>query len=132
ALMELGALVCTAAAPRCDTCPLTRHCEARRLGRQHEIPPPAPAPAVEAVSEAAVVLRRAGRVLLVQRPAGGRWADMWEFPHEVLRDGEDHLAAAARILRELLSIHADVGREVTTIRHGITRFRITMVCFDAT
>jgi len=32
ALMELGALVCTARAPRCDECPIARHCAWRLAG----------------------------------------------------------------------------------------------------
>src|SRR5262245_25283601 len=46
ALMELGALVCTPATPRCDACPLAADCTARRLALQSVIPfrakPPAP------------------------------------------------------------------------------------------
>src|SRR5205823_461916 len=38
ALMELGALVCTPAAPDCAACPLARHCVARQLGLQEDIP----------------------------------------------------------------------------------------------
>jgi A/G-specific adenine glycosylase len=32
AVMELGALICTSASPRCDTCPVNRHCAWRRAG----------------------------------------------------------------------------------------------------
>src|SRR5262249_33631338 len=131
ALMELGALVCTPDAPRCEGCPLARHCEARRLGLEHKIPSPAPERQIEAAHEVAVVIRRSGQVLLVQRPGHGRWAGMWEFPHFALQDGEDHAAAATRILNDLLALRADLGQELTTIRHGITRFRITMVCLEA-
>jgi A/G-specific adenine glycosylase len=38
ALMELGALVCTARAPRCGDCPLSAHCAWHAAGR----PPPGP------------------------------------------------------------------------------------------
>src|SRR6266852_396195 len=38
ALMELGALVCTPAVPRCGACPVRALCAARRLGIQDEIP----------------------------------------------------------------------------------------------
>jgi A/G-specific adenine glycosylase len=131
ALMELGARVCTPDKPACEECPLTGQCEARRLGLQHAIPPRAPEPEIEQVREVAVVIRRGGRVLLVQRPGHGRWAGMWEFAHTALQNDEDHGTAATRLLRDVLSIRADVGRELTTIRHGITRFRITMVCLDA-
>jgi A/G-specific adenine glycosylase len=40
AVMEVGALVCTAAAPRCDSCPLYRECAWRQAGRpDHDGPP---------------------------------------------------------------------------------------------
>src|SRR5262249_16554971 len=65
ALMELGALVCTPASPRCEKCPLATRCGARQLGIQESIPPKALAPETVSVQESAVVVRRKGRVLLV-------------------------------------------------------------------
>ena len=131
ALMELGALVCTPAAPRCGACPLAAYCAARRLGLQDAIPARPPAPQTVVVTEAAVVVRRGGRVLLVQRPPDGRWASMWEFPHGPLEPGESADAAAERLLVQLTGLRARVGPELAVIRHGVTRFRITLVCFEA-
>jgi A/G-specific adenine glycosylase len=131
ALMELGSLVCTATAPRCGKCPLAARCEARRLGLQEQIPHrPAP-PKITLVEEVAVVVRRGTQVLLVQRPAGGRWAGLWEFPHGPRQPDEPHEQAAVRVVRELAGIQAVVGGELLTIRHGITRYRITLVCLEA-
>src|SRR5262249_3918478 len=121
ALMELGALVCTPREPRCAACPLAERCVARRLGKQGEMPARTPPPAVTLVREAAVVVRRQGHVLLVQRPATGRWANMWEFPHGELREGETAAQAAARLVRELAGVEAEVGEELATIKHGVTR-----------
>jgi A/G-specific adenine glycosylase len=129
--MELGALVCTPVAPRCAACPLAGHCAARRLGLQDSIPLKAEPDRVVAVDEAAVVVRQGPRVLLVQRPAQGRWAGMWEFPHGAVAAGETHEAAARRLLRELTALEAELGPELLTVRHGVTRFRITMVCLEA-
>jgi A/G-specific adenine glycosylase len=132
ALMELGALVCTPTAPRCDDCPLAADCVARQLGRQDEIPVKAPPPAVTEVREAAVVMRRGHAVLLVQRPeAASRWANLWEFPHGPLGDGESHEEAALRLARDLTGLEVALGPELLTLRHGVTRFRITMACFEA-
>jgi A/G-specific adenine glycosylase len=132
ALMELGALVCTPTAPTCCECPLAEWCEARRLGRQEKIPGRSPPTEIEEVREAAVVVRRGGRVLLTQRPADAkRWAGMWEFPHGPLADGEGWDDAARRLLPELTGLSAELGREILTIRHAVTRFQITMVCFEA-
>jgi A/G-specific adenine glycosylase len=131
ALMELGALVCTPVAPRCGECPLASMCEAKRLGLQEQIPARTPPPATIRVREAAVVVRRGEQVLLVQRPESGRWATMWEFPHVELKEDETHEAAAERCLRELVGVGAEVGGEIMTIQHGVTRYAITMVCLEA-
>jgi A/G-specific adenine glycosylase len=128
ALMELGALVCTPANPRCPDCPLAEVCAARQRGIEREIPPPARQPTVVEVQEAAVVVRHGNKVLFVQRPETGRWAGMWEFPHGALQAGESHAQAAARIAGEL-GLNVRLGGELLTIRHGVTHHRITMICF---
>jgi A/G-specific adenine glycosylase len=131
ALMELGALVCTQTAPRCAECPLAPRCSARKQGRQEQIPARTSPPAVTLVRESAVVVRRAGRVLLVQRPAKGRWASLWEFPHGPVAEGESHEEAAGRLVTELTGVKARLGGEILTLEHGVTRYRITLACFEA-
>lgn len=130
-LMELGALVCTPAAPRCAECPLAEDCVARRRRLQDKIPVRFAAAAPVEVHEVAVAVRRGSQVLLVQRPPGGRWAGLWEFPRGQVVEGETPEAAASRWLRHSTGVRARLGAEVTTIRHGVTRFRITLVCFEA-
>jgi A/G-specific adenine glycosylase len=131
-LMELGALVCTPAAPRCADCPLAADCVARKLGLQESIPARSTAPAITAVRESAIVIWRGQQVLLAQRPAdASRWASMWEFPRCPLEDDETHEMAAARLAADLLGLRVRLGAEMDTIRHGITRYQITVVCFEA-
>ena len=131
ALMELGALVCVPRNPNCAECPLTAVCRARCRGLVDAIPPIGKRPRVEEVREVAVVIRRTDRVLIVQRPVGGRWPEMWEFPHvEVGRGQTDETAAAALLAK--LGIVADLGDELLALRHAVTRFRITLVCRLAT
>jgi A/G-specific adenine glycosylase len=131
ALMELGALVCTPTSPRCDDCPLAARCRARELGLQESIPAKPPAPATVAVTEAAIVLRRGADVLLVQRPDSGRWANLWEFPHGPLHDGEAAEDAAVRLANDLAGLSVQNPIELLTLRHGITRYAITLICFES-
>jgi A/G-specific adenine glycosylase len=132
ALMELGALVCTPAAPRCGDCPLATDCVVRRLGLQAAIPAKARPPAISDIREAAVVIRRGDKVLLVQRPeSASRWANLWEFPHGPLDEGDSFEAAAVRLARDLAGLDVTLGLELLTLRHGVTRYRITMTCFEA-
>lgn len=130
-LMELGALVCVPTAPRCGECPLSADCKARMDGTQEAIPAKAAAQAVEAVREVAIVIRKRNQVLLVQRPPAGRWANMWEFPRLPTEKRETVESAAERILSEVLGIKAELGAELLTIRHCVTRFRITLVALEA-
>jgi A/G-specific adenine glycosylase len=130
ALMELGALVCTPSKPRCAACPVRRACRARHASAQEEIPVRAPAPPNVNVREVALVLRRGREAFLVRRPATGRWANLWEFPHTPLAATETHAQAGARLLAEL-GFRADLGDEIVTLKHSVTRFRITMVCLEA-
>ena len=132
AVMELGALVCTPAAPKCAACPVAAECVARAKGLQDVIPRKAARPAVTQVHEVALAIRRGPRVLLARRPADAtRWANMWEFPHAELEPGETCEAAAERLLQPLTGLSAALGSELLTVRHGVTRFRITLVCLEA-
>src|SRR5262249_6855127 len=131
ALMELGALVCTPGKPDCSACPLTRQCQARRQNLQADIPRrPASVPAI-LLREVAVVIRRGGQVLVAQRPAMGRWASLWEFPHGPVGEGEGDEDAAVRLARQLVGLDVDVEQELVTLKHGVTRYQITLVCFAA-
>jgi len=131
AMMELGALVCTPAAPRCAACPVRADCTSFADGSQDRIPAKAKSPATVEVREVAVVIRRGPTVLLAQRPPDARrWANMWEFPQDELRDGETHAVAAQRLIRSV-GLRAQVGPELTTVRYAITRFRMTLVALEA-
>ena len=131
-LMELGALVCTPAAPACGACPLAANCEANRLGLQEQIPPKKKPPAITAVSEVGIVIRDGDKVLLCRRPAdAGRWQNMWEVPHAPRADREGVSEAAVRVAKELTGFEVEAGAEVVTIRHGVTRYAITLACVEA-
>ena len=115
ALMELGATVCTPAAPRCGECPLRACCRAHAEARVDEIPAPKTRVARKDLVLVAACLRRAdGAVLLEQRPTGGRsggalsglWAGLWQPPAVESADGAD---LAPRAAGELLGLPASVA-----------------------
>jgi A/G-specific adenine glycosylase len=132
-LMELGSLVCTPAAPHCEACPLASVCAAFAAGIQHEIPRENPRQTYTAVREAAVVIRRNGCVLMRQCGDGERWAGLWDFPRFALLS-EGPLFACEEIaakVREQTGINCIPGPVVKTIKHGVTRYRITLDCYRA-
>jgi A/G-specific adenine glycosylase len=130
ALMELGALVCTPGNPRCSQCPIAAQCQARAAGLQNVIPVRTKRTRSVEVAEVAVVVERNGQCLLARRPDGGRWEGMWEFPH-IEQDALEPAALTAKRLLNTLGLRGDIRGELATIRHAVTRFRITLTCLQA-
>lgn len=131
AMMELGATVCTPGEPDCGRCPVAKLCQARAQGLHAVIPPRPKAKEIVAVAEVAVVIRKGEKVLLVQRRSdASRWPNMWEVPHAERTEAETVTKAASRIARELVGLKVKVGPELATIRHGVTRFAITLVAVE--
>lgn len=130
ALMEVGALVCRPEKPACSVCPLRAWCEAYRMGLQNQIPVRAKPKTFEDVREFCLIIENHDKLLLTQRPPKGRWASMWEFPHLVWPAEEEANEVSPRLL-ERLGIKADVQSECAIVRHGVTRFRISLHCWTA-
>jgi A/G-specific adenine glycosylase len=78
-LMDLGATVCTPQ-PRCDACPLSPSCAARRRKLTGSIPSPRPRKALPVRDATWHIVRHGGEVLLERRPGAGLWAGLWTFP----------------------------------------------------
>lgn len=125
ALMELGALVCPASAPRCGACPWAAHCEARASGEPEAFPAAPPRRESVAVEEACAVVEQAGCYLVVQRPeAGGRYRNMWEFPALELEPDADAAGALRTYLKKEYGLRADRAEEWAEIRHQVTHHKI--------
>lgn len=134
ALMELGSMICVPRDPRCAACPVHTLCRAYRAGRQNDVPSAKPKIRFEESHEAAVVVWNKGRVLLQQYEPGQRWAGLWDFLRFLMPDSGSR-SQPRRVAQE---VHRNYGLRVTdvcsltTIKHGVTRFRITLDCFTAT
>lgn len=133
ALMELGSLVCTPRKPDCPNCPLVALCPTFARGWQDEIPPPPRRPASTPLREATVAVAHRGRVLIVRNLQARRWAGLWGFPRfelPVERSSENGQALIAGV-RAQSGQAVSITRHLATWRHGVTRFRITLECYQA-
>jgi A/G-specific adenine glycosylase len=122
AIMDLGATLCTRAAPRCDECPVAADCRARIESRTGELPAPKRASrrAGRRTRHAfMLVARRANAVLLVQRPPSGIWGGLWCLPEFDARDQATHYAA-----RELASTAPITP--LPDIEHSFTHFDLVI------
>jgi A/G-specific adenine glycosylase len=130
ALMDLGATICTPRAPQCPVCPLRRQCAAFRLGVQLERPVIGPRRARPARIFAAGVVRKRGRVLIVQRAAGELLGGLWAFPSVECGRETDLAACLVRGLRDEWGLAAAVGAQTQTLAHGFTHFTLSLHVFD--
>ena len=133
-LMELGSQVCTPREPRCEVCPVAALCGTFRLGMQDQIPSPKRKVPYESVVQAAMVICRGRRFLLRQCESEERWAGMWDFPRFDLstkRDGAKRTHELIEKTRDLVGVSIVPLRRITSLKHGVTRFRITLHCHEA-
>lgn len=133
ALMELGSLVCTPTAPKCDECPLRSQCRALKQGSLDQLGATTRKLDFTDVRQAAVVVSKGDRVLVRQCQEGERWAGMWDFPRFDV-DAEGPLFASEEIAKKVhaqTGVRCEPGSLITTLKHGVTRFRITLDCYEA-
>ncbi len=131
-LMELGALVCSPADPKCERCPLLADCVAGNSADPSALPELPPGRATVAETHSAALIRdSAGRFLIVQRPLHGLWGGLWEFPRVVCESGETPAEGAARAAREVVGLEVEIGAKVGRVKHSVTHHRISLYGFDA-
>jgi len=113
ALMELGATLCLPRRPQCLVCPVAQWCEARRLGRQEELPVKLGRATKVAVEISVAVVEKDGKLLLRRRPeTESRMPGFWELPE----------SGAPRLVR---------GEPLGRFRHAITFHQYTVTVHPA-
>ena len=133
ALMELGSGVCSIKSPDCPACPARSLCAAFSQGLQQSIPAAGKRMQYTDLEEAAVVLRSGSKILLRRCGEDERWAGLWDFPRFEI-DTTQSNPIERQIAAQLAELAGDIelGRQLATIKHGVTRFRITLHCYEAT
>jgi len=129
AMMELGSLVCTVTHPKCNSCPLSSFCIAKRCDLVAELPIKKKKVVVTQVRELATVLVNKQKILLGKRPVGQRWAGLWEVPHDIPDEGDNETKALNSISQKYASLVAKKYREIGEVIHPVTRFKITVKVF---
>jgi A/G-specific adenine glycosylase len=152
AAMELGALICTPKSPACGDCPVASACRAYQAGLQQEIPGKVTRVAYEDRTEYAMVVQKpekkkgrrgpsgdqnAANTAIQQQqflvrplPEGGRWAGLWDFPRTTQASLCTIDEAATQLSAEL-GVNLIPSMRLTTIRHAVTKYRISLQVYHA-
>ena len=116
ALMELGAVICTARTPGCPDCPLRRSCRAARAGDPERYPARKGKKAPHEVVLVSGVVRRAQKLLMLRRPSTGLLGGLWELPTRAGRSA----SALAAVLGEEIGVQTKPGAPVGRVRHQLS------------
>ncbi|MCP5425891.1 MAG: A/G-specific adenine glycosylase [Gammaproteobacteria bacterium] len=127
AIMDLGALLCTRAHPRCNACPVAEGCQAHRMGRQNAFPEPAPRRTLPVRRTRQLIVTNADREVLLERRAPvGLWGGLWGFP-ECPMDAD-----VANWCRHHLRLLVSDLRPWTVLRHTFSHFHLDIEPLRAT
>jgi A/G-specific adenine glycosylase len=126
-LMELGALICLPRSPQCETCPVSKLCVARKLKLQEQLPNLGKRTKTTARRFVAFVLEHDGKFLVRQRPDGIVNGHLWEFPN--VEVGARH--SGPQRAKVELGLNGLKTSSLYTIKHSITRYRITLEAYRA-
>lgn len=151
AAMELGALVCTPKGPACHECPVASACRAHQAGLEQEIPGKVTRVTYEDRTEYVMVVQKPGekadrgsrpgsrsrakasiqqQFLVRPLPEGGRWAGLWDFPRTT-QASLGSISEAATQLSAEVGVNLVPGIRLTTIRHAVTKYRISLQVYQA-
>lgn len=113
AMMELGALVCTASSPRCESCPWHARCVARKHDLIEVIPPPKQAAPRTSITHVVFVVRAGGsravaNLAVTRRASKGLWGGLWQLPTLEIAEGDtDTALSLPRALALARAHHAE-------------------------
>lgn len=122
ALIELGASVC-APKPRCEQCPLSEGCLARKQNKVEALPIKKAEPQISVLRRAVVVVESCGAVLLKKGEEGRVMAGLYELPYFEMGDER---WGARQVLAQMEKNWGIKGQEVKKlpeVTHTFTRYK---------
>jgi A/G-specific adenine glycosylase len=127
ALMELGATICSPRNPQCMLCPIQSLCRSLTQGTQNEVPIKKVKTKAKTVRRCALVVRDREMILLLQRPRGVIWEELWEFPSLEIPQLNSRSQISDEVQRQLgLSVAMDQweSRLEHQLTHRTMKYRI--------
>jgi len=129
AFMELGALVCTPKTPRCSACPLKENCTAFTTGTVDRYPFKSPPAKVPEYKVSIGIIIKGDNFYIQKRPSKGHLGGLWEFPGGKSQGEETPEETLLRECREELGSEIEIIKELCTVRHAYSHFKIEMTVF---
>lgn len=83
---------------------------------------------LKCVEVVAAIISYENKIFAAQRGYGD-WKDWWEFPGGKIEQGENHVQALSREIKEELSVDIKVDSFLTTVEYDYPSFHLIMHCY---
>ena len=116
-MMELGAVLCLAKNPLCQSCPIKRSCVAKLNKAQTQYPKNSPRAPVRREKEVLLFIEKQGRILLAKRRENIPYGNMWDLPR--VQSVQRRLDDIARAFLNEHGMKVRIGKTVHVSEYGI-------------
>jgi A/G-specific adenine glycosylase len=121
AIMEFGALHCTPALPKCDSCPLVQNCVAYQTGQVSNLPVKLKKVKVKNRYLNYFVVRHNDAIILQKREGKGIWQNLYQLPLIETKSKSDISHEQLQELYQAFNIQTDqMPKFITETTHKLT------------
>ncbi|MBU2708581.1 A/G-specific adenine glycosylase [Zooshikella marina] len=130
AMMDLGAMICTRTKPKCDECPIQKHCQGYQMGDPTRFPSPKPKK-TQPIKSVAMLLavNKNGEVLLNKRPTQGIWGGLWSFPEIALTESDNNTVTRQQLTKLGNQLKLKLLKPVhwSPVKHVFSHFQLNII-----
>lgn len=132
-IMELGALICTPKNPKCEQCPVQKHCLSVKNGTVLELPVKIKKIKKKEVHLISAIIRNEqNQVLIEKRSNNGLLAGLWQFPTvEVVHRDIQIEGVAETFMGDYIGVDLIHIQKLTELKHEFTHLTWKIAGFKA-
>lgn len=131
-LMELGALICVPQNPRCQNCPVAKHCQSFANKTTDIFPIRKKSAKTEKIKRIVIVIKKNNKVFMTKREQKGVYFGMWEFPGFTIDEEIIKTKELSELIRINLKISGKTGEKLNEFTHTFTKFKETIFVYPFT
>ena len=120
AMMDMGAMICTRAKPKCDLCPIGASCKAKAQNRQSELPAKKPKKALPEKQSCFILLQAGDEIWLEQNKMDGLWGGLFILP-------QTDEANAHQFVAKKIGSHNFTLEPLIAFRHTFSHFHLMII-----
>lgn len=128
ALMDFGSMICTPKDPLCPECTLRALCKGRASGKPERYPAKGLKRTIPHVESISAVIKKNGKILLLQRPPKGLLGGLWEFPNWKI-EGKQTSRLRLRLrntIKKKMEMNVEVKESMGTFQQTYSHFKLTL------